>query len=42
MEHFANVFLALAEHNYDALVRQYVNLGFVSEESVMSTSFNVR
>ncbi len=34
MEHFASVFLALAERDYDALVRQYVNLGFISEESV--------
>ncbi len=34
MEHFANTFLALAGHDYDALVRQYVNLGFLSEDSV--------
>lgn len=34
MEHFANVLVALAGHDYDALTRQYVNLGFVSEESV--------
>jgi len=34
MEHFASVLVALAGHDYDALSRQYVNLGFVSEESV--------
>ncbi|MDH4161195.1 MAG: AarF/UbiB family protein [Nitrospirota bacterium] len=34
MEHFANVLLALADHDYDSLARQYVNLGFVSEETV--------
>ncbi len=34
MEHFASIFLALADHDYDALVRQYVELGFVSETSV--------
>jgi ubiquinone biosynthesis protein len=34
MEHFAGVLVALAGHDYDALTRQYVNLGFVSEESV--------
>jgi len=34
MEYFANVFVALLEHDYEALVRQYVNLGFISEESV--------
>ena len=34
MEHFASIFLALANHDYDALVRQYVELGFVSETSV--------
>jgi len=34
MEHFASVLVALAGHDYDALTRQYVNLGFVSEESV--------
>jgi ubiquinone biosynthesis protein len=39
MEHFANIFVALAEHNYDALVRQYVNLGFVSEESLNIDKF---
>jgi ubiquinone biosynthesis protein len=33
-EHFASVLVALAGHDYDALTRQYVNLGFVSEESV--------
>lgn len=33
-EYFANIFVALAEHDYDALVRQYVNLGFLSAESV--------
>jgi ubiquinone biosynthesis protein len=34
MEHFASIFLALANHDYDTLVRQYVELGFVSETSV--------
>ena len=34
MELFADIFVALAEHDYDALVRQYVNLGFLSEGSV--------
>jgi len=34
MEYFAAIFLALASHDYDALVRQYVDLGFVPEESV--------
>ena len=34
MEHFANVLVALVGHDYDALTRQYVNLGFVSDESV--------
>ncbi|HXY62735.1 MAG TPA: AarF/ABC1/UbiB kinase family protein [Nitrospirota bacterium] len=34
MEHFASVFLALSNHDYDALVRQYVELGFVSETAV--------
>jgi len=33
-EHFASVLVALAGHDYDALTRQYVNLGFVSEDSV--------
>lgn len=39
MQLFANIFVALAEHDYDALVRQYVNLGFVSEESVNIEKF---
>jgi ubiquinone biosynthesis protein len=34
MEHFASVFLALAEHDYDTLVKQYVEMGFLAEESV--------
>jgi ubiquinone biosynthesis protein len=33
-EHFASIFLALADHDYDALVRQYVDMGFLSEQSV--------
>jgi ubiquinone biosynthesis protein len=33
-EHFATVFLALANHDYDALVRQYVGMGFLSDESI--------
>ena len=32
--HFATIFLALVNHDYDALVRQYVDMGFLSEESV--------
>ena len=32
--HFATIFLALANHDYDALVRQYVDMGFLSDESV--------
>jgi ubiquinone biosynthesis protein len=39
MELFANIFVALAEHNYDALVRQYLSLGFVSEESMNIEKF---
>jgi ubiquinone biosynthesis protein len=34
MERFASIFLALADHDYDTLVRQYVELGFVSETTV--------
>jgi ubiquinone biosynthesis protein len=34
IEHFANSFLALANHDYDSLVQQYMNLGFVAEEVV--------
>jgi ubiquinone biosynthesis protein len=34
MDHFANVLVALAEHDYDALAGQYLNLGFASEERV--------
>jgi ubiquinone biosynthesis protein len=34
METFAAIFIALADHDYDALVQQYVDLGFLSEESV--------
>jgi ubiquinone biosynthesis protein len=34
MESFAAIFIALADHDYDALVHQYVELGFKSEESV--------
>jgi ubiquinone biosynthesis protein len=33
MEHFASIFLALADHDYDALVRQYVDMGFIPETS---------
>jgi ubiquinone biosynthesis protein len=39
MERFATIFLALASHDYDALVRQYVELGFVSETSVDMEKF---
>ncbi len=34
MDHFARSFLALAKHDYDSLVQQYVGLGFVAEEVV--------
>ena len=34
METFAAIFIALADHDYDALVQLYVDLGFLSEESV--------
>ena len=34
MEYFANVFVALMEHDYEALVRQYVNLGFLFQGAV--------
>jgi ubiquinone biosynthesis protein len=34
MENFAAIFLALSEHDYDALVQQYAELGFLSGESV--------
>ena len=34
MEYFASVLVALAGHDYDSLTRQYVNLGFLSEESM--------
>jgi ubiquinone biosynthesis protein len=30
-EHFASIFLALADHDYDALVRQYADMGFLPE-----------
>jgi ubiquinone biosynthesis protein len=33
-EHFAAIFLALANRDYDELVRQYMEIGLVSEESV--------
>ncbi len=33
-EHFSSIFLALADHDYDSLVRQYVELGFLSEASL--------
>lgn len=39
MDHFANVLVALAEHDYDALAKQYLNLGFVSEEAVDTERF---
>ncbi len=34
MEYFASVFLALANHDYDGMVRLYVDMGFLSEETV--------
>jgi ubiquinone biosynthesis protein len=34
MEHFARSFLALVNHDYESLVQQYMNLGFVAEEVV--------
>ncbi len=39
MEHFANLFVALAERDYEGLFRQYMNLGFVSDESVDMDKF---
>ena len=33
MDHFANVLVALVERDYDALARQYVNLGFATDEA---------
>ena len=33
-EHFAEIFLALANHDYDTLVQQYLEMGFFDEESV--------
>jgi ubiquinone biosynthesis protein len=39
MRHFAAIFLALADHDYDALIRQYVDLGFASEESLDMEKF---
>ena len=33
MDHFASVLVALVEHDYEALARQYLNLGFVTEEA---------
>lgn len=38
-EHFASIFLALADHDYEALVRQYVEMGFVSETTVDIETF---
>jgi ubiquinone biosynthesis protein len=34
MDHFASILVALAERDYDSLARQYLNLGFISEETV--------
>jgi ubiquinone biosynthesis protein len=34
MEYFASIFLALASHDYDDMVRLYVDMGFLSEETV--------
>jgi len=39
MENFAAIFLALSEHDYDALVQQYVELGFLSGSSVDTEKF---
>jgi ubiquinone biosynthesis protein len=33
MDHFASVLVALVEHDYESLARQYVNLGFVTDEA---------
>ncbi len=33
-EHFATIFLALANHDYDTLVSRYVDMGFLSDESI--------
>ncbi len=33
-EHFATIFLALANRDYDTLVSRYVDMGFLSDESI--------
>jgi ubiquinone biosynthesis protein len=33
-EHFAEIFLALVNHDYDTLVQQYMEMGFFDEDSV--------
>ncbi len=38
-EHFAAVFLALADHDYDTLVRLYGEMGFLTEHGVDSERF---
>lgn len=34
MQHFANIFVALVKRDFDALAREYINLGFVSRDVV--------
>ena len=34
MDHFASVLVALMEHDFDTLAQQYLNLGFVSDDTV--------
>jgi ubiquinone biosynthesis protein len=34
MQYFADVIVALVEHDFDKLVQEYVNIGFVTEETV--------
>lgn len=38
-EHFSSIFLALANHDYDALVTEYVNMGFLADSPVDLDTF---
>lgn len=39
MQYFADTFVALAEHDFERLVQQYINIGFVPEETVNIEKF---
>jgi ubiquinone biosynthesis protein len=39
MQLFANIFVALSEHDYEALVREYMNLGFLHDEALNIEKF---